>query len=74
MNNSKVSGLLFLVLFLAYGYLTRDIPLDFWAQEEPFNARTLPYAISVGGVLVSLLLIVVPSADTNGTPGNKIPY
>lgn len=65
MNNSKLSGLLFLVLFSVYGYLTGDIQLDFWSEEERFNARSLPYAISAAGVIVSLLLIMLPSADTN---------
>ena len=51
MNNSKISGLLFLLLFSAYGYLAGDIPLDFWSEEELFNA-------------CSLLLITLPSAET----------
>ena len=64
MNNSKISGLLFLVLFSAYAYLAGDIPLDFWSEEELFNARSLPYAISAAGIPISLLLIMLPSAET----------
>jgi putative tricarboxylic transport membrane protein len=65
MNNSRVVGILFLALFAAYGYLIDDIPLDFWSEEELFNARSLPYLIAAAGILVSLLLIIMPSPETD---------
>jgi putative tricarboxylic transport membrane protein len=65
MSNSKVSGLFFLVLFFTYGYLATDIHLDFWSEQEAFNARSLPYLIAVFGMIVSLLLIILPSGPTD---------
>ena len=46
------------LLFLGYGYLSQDIQLDFWSAEEIFTARTFPVIIAVGGVLLSVLLIL----------------
>ena len=63
MNNKRVVGLLFLLLSAAYIYYTGDITLDFWSEEELFNARTLPYAIGYCGVFFSVLLIVLPSEE-----------
>lgn len=65
MSNARISGLLFFGLFSAYGYLAMDIPLDFWSEEEPFNARSLPYLIAAFGIIVSLLLVVLPSGSTD---------
>jgi|APSaa5957512535_1039671.scaffolds.fasta_scaffold152169_2 putative tricarboxylic transport membrane protein len=64
MNNSRVIGVTFLLLFSVYGYFTADIPLDFWSEEELFNARSLPYAIAAAGILISFLLIALPSPAT----------
>jgi putative tricarboxylic transport membrane protein len=65
MNNSRVVGAVFLLLFSAYGYFTGDIHLDFWSEEELFTARSLPYAIAAAGIFISLLLIALPSPDTD---------
>jgi putative tricarboxylic transport membrane protein len=65
MNNAKISGLFFFCLFLTYGYLATDIPLDFWSEQEAFNARTLPYFIAAFGMIVSLFLVLLPSGPTD---------
>jgi putative tricarboxylic transport membrane protein len=65
MSNAKISGLFFFCLFLAYGYLATDIPLDFWSEQEAFNARTLPYFVAAFGMIVSLFLILLPSGPTD---------
>ncbi len=57
------------MLFGAYGYFAGDIQLDFWSEDEAFNARTLPYLISVCGVIVSLLLLAAPTQSTVVTSG-----
>lgn len=57
---SRLTGVLFLVLFVAYGYFAGQIPLDFWSQQEAFNARSLPYLISAAGSFLALLCIVIP--------------
>lgn len=65
MNNARISGLFFLGLFFTYGYLATDIRLDFWSEQENFNARSMPYLIAVFGMIVSLLLILLPSGPTD---------
>ncbi len=58
---SRIAGVLFALLFLGYGYFAGDIQLDFWAEEETFNARTFPYLIAVGGCFFAVLLSLVPA-------------
>ena len=65
MNNAKISGLFFFCLFFTYGYLATDIPLDFWSEQERFNARSLPYLVAAFGMIVSLFLILLPSGPTD---------
>lgn len=65
MSNARISGLFFLLLFSAYGYLATDIPLDFWSEEERFNARSLPYLIAIFGMVVSVLLVILPAQPTD---------
>lgn len=47
-------------MFLAYGFATQDILLDFWAEEELFNARSFPILIAIGGSVLALLLVLFP--------------
>jgi putative tricarboxylic transport membrane protein len=47
---------------MAYGFATQDIQLDFWAEEELFNARSFPILIAIGGSLMALLYIAFPPA------------
>ncbi len=65
MNNSRIVALFFLVIFVVYGYLTTSIPLDFWSEEDVFNARSLPYLVSGSGILICALLLLVPSPSTD---------
>ena len=54
-------------MFLAYGFATQDILLDFWAEEELFNARSFPILIAIGGSILALLFIMFP--PTSEPPG-----
>ncbi len=54
-----------MVLSCLYGYHAGDIPLDFWSQQETFNARSLPRMIAVAGIIASLSLILSPSPRTD---------
>jgi putative tricarboxylic transport membrane protein len=47
---------------MAYGFATQDIQLDFWAEEELFNARSFPILIAIGGSLLALLYMLFPPA------------
>ena len=53
-------------MFLAYGFASQDIQLDFWTEEELFNARSFPILIAIGGSLLALLYIMFP--PTFNTP------
>lgn len=64
LNNTRVGGLVFLALSLAYGYHATQIQLDFFSQQEAFNARSMPQLIAGAGVVCSLLMIALPSKPT----------
>ncbi len=64
-TNTRVTGLVFLLLFSGYLYFAGDIPLDFWSEEEVFNARSMPYLIGSCGIICSVLLIAAPGPVFN---------
>lgn len=66
MAREKVGALLLLLFSIAYGLLATRIPLSFLAQQETFTARTMPYGLSVAGALLSLLILILPTADPDG--------
>lgn len=57
MNNERVGGLLFLVLSILYGFGALAIPTLPIDEFEAMNARSLPFALSGIGILLSLVLI-----------------
>lgn len=65
MANQRLSALGFFLLFAAYGYLAQEIPLDFWAEEEPFNARSFPQLIAMGGAVLSAILAIAGQAQAH---------
>lgn len=62
-NNFRLVGAFFFVVSLGYLYTAQSIPLDFWSEQEPFNARPLPYLIGISCAVVSILMIVLPSPN-----------
>ena len=66
MAREKVGALLMLLFSMAYGLLALCIPLSFMAQQEFFTSRTMPYALAVIGVVLSLLILVLPTVDSHG--------
>jgi len=62
-NREKMGALFILALSIAYGVYAYKIPLIFLSQGETFNARTMPYALAIAGVVISLLIIILPSYD-----------
>jgi putative tricarboxylic transport membrane protein len=66
-NNSRVGGLIFLLVSGAYGYFATEIPLDFFSETESFNARSLPLVIAAVGITISLLLLFLPTDTTTDT-------
>ena len=69
LNRDRVSGLIFLLACLIYGYQTTQIQLFPGDEYEAFTARTLPYLLTFAGIVMSLLLIVMspsrPCADNS---------
>lgn len=63
-KGEKMGALLILALSVAYGIYAFKIPLIFLSQGETLNARTMPYALSIAGIVLSLLIIILPSFDT----------
>jgi putative tricarboxylic transport membrane protein len=66
MNSEKTGALLCLLFSIAYGLGGFTIPLTFLSQDEVINARTLPFALSIAGAVISLLIILLPTIEAQG--------
>jgi putative tricarboxylic transport membrane protein len=64
-KGEKIGALLILALSIAYGIYAFKIPLIFLSQGETLNARTMPYALSIAGIVLSLLIILLPSFEAD---------
>ncbi len=62
-KREKMGALFILALSAAYGIYAFKIPLIFLSQGEALNARTMPYALSIAGIVLSLLIILLPSFE-----------
>lgn len=63
MNREKAGALFILALSIGYGIMALKIPLIFLSQGEALNARTMPYTLSIVGIVLSLLMIVLPAFE-----------
>lgn len=63
LTNDRIGGVLLLVFSVAYGFLTFEIPLLPFQAQAAFTARTMPEALSVLGIVLSLVMIIKPSSD-----------
>ena len=63
MAREKAGALIILIFSISYGIIATRIPLTFISQQETFTARTMPYALAVIGILLSLAILVMPIAD-----------
>ena len=66
MAREKVGALIMLLFSAAYGLLSTQIHLTFLSHQETFTARTMPYALAVMGVFLSLAILVSPTVDSAG--------
>ena len=73
-TNQRFVGLLLLLLSGAYLWFIQDIPLDFWSETEPFNARTMPYLYGYAGLIVASLLIITPSSTFDWSRLKNLSY
>ena len=58
-NYTRISALIFLLLFLVYSYLAGEIRVFSFDENADFNARTFPKFISYLGITVSFLTLVL---------------
>ena len=58
-NYTRISALIFLLLFLVYSYLAGEIAVFSFDEDADFNARTFPKFISYLGIVVSFLTLVL---------------
>ena len=57
-----LGGFLFLILSFLYGWQTFNIKV-FSTAVELFSARTIPFALSALGIILSILLLVLPEEE-----------
>ncbi|GGF02879.1 tripartite tricarboxylate transporter TctB family protein [Stappia taiwanensis] len=67
LTRDRLGALLMLVFSLGYGVMIFDIPLLPFQANQAFTARTMPQALSVLGIVLSLALLLRPvsAAETN---------
>ena len=69
-TNDRIGALLLLVFSVAYGALSFQIPLLPFQAQAAFTARTMPEALAVMGIVLSLILLIKPgpgaTADVSG--------
>ena len=58
-NYTRISALIFLLIFLVYSYLAGEIRVFSFDEDADFNARTFPQFISYLGIVVSFLTLVL---------------
>ena len=63
LSKDHIGGLLFLGLSVAYGYYAYEIRMFPGDQFEPFNAQTVPIALSWIGGVIALLMLATGSRD-----------
>jgi len=63
LSRTRIGGLAFLLLSVAYGYSATSIALFPGEESEPFSARTLPYFLAALGSALSLLLLLGRDED-----------
>ncbi|MDF2181966.1 tripartite tricarboxylate transporter TctB family protein [Neptuniibacter sp. CAU 1671] len=62
-TKDHIGGLIFLLLSFTYGYYAGQIPLLPGDDFAPFNAQTLPNALTLIGLVLSVGLLVTASRD-----------
>ncbi len=66
-TKEKCGALVMLVFSFAYGYQATKMPLTFLAAQETFNSKTLPIGLTVAAIIISLLMLILPSTDPDGS-------
>lgn len=64
LSKDHIGGLVFLGLSAAYGYYAGQIPLLPGDEFEPFHAQTVPNALAMLGMLLSIGLVITAGRTT----------
>ena len=60
---TRISALVFLLLFIIYSYLAGEIRVFVFDENADFNARTFPKLISYLGIIFSFLTLVLSKSE-----------
>jgi putative tricarboxylic transport membrane protein len=71
LNRDRIGALIMLTFSVGYGALAFQIPLLPFQRNSAFTAQTLPFALSVLGIALSLALLLKPSDGRTDTTGFK---
>jgi putative tricarboxylic transport membrane protein len=71
-NPEKVGALFYLATSISYGLYAFKIPLTLLAQQETFNARTMPFVLSIIGMFLSVMIMVLPSSEESKQESVKL--
>jgi putative tricarboxylic transport membrane protein len=67
-NPDRAGGCILLAFCCAYGILALDIPTTTTQLGSAFSARTMPAALAVVGIILSLSLILFPDKTQSNSP------
>ena len=71
MSKDKVGALVILVLSMAYGMMALNIPQPLGVVDSEVTPASLPIALSVTGIAVSLLILILPAKRESFTEAFK---
>ncbi len=63
LTKNRLSAFFFFIFTVVYGVLALDIDTPFGGDDSAFTPQTLPFALTVFGVALSLAMIAVPGRD-----------
>lgn len=66
-TKDKISALFFLALSIAYGSMAFDLPSSPFASQDAFTNKTMPFALSIMGIVISFLMLVLPPKEIQST-------
>ena len=64
LDTNRIGGFVMLMFFAAYWAASLDIRVPVYMQSATFTAQSMPQAYAIGGIVLSVLLLLVPSGKT----------
>lgn len=63
MSRDRIGALCMLAFSIAYGVFSQQIPLLPFQRNQAFTAQTMPEALAILGIVLSLILLIRPGSD-----------